>query len=517
MHNLKIWKYLSLPWLVFALSFFVIFFFLAFFNEVDINFLSNDYLVSLFLNTIFMSFSSAIISALIAVPLAILVTFYKFPGSNFFSWALSLSIAFPAYVYAFIFVGIFEYSSPISEYLRIYGISLPSIKNIFGASIIMSMALFPYIFLITKAQLSSVGVKVFKAAKSLGDNDLEAIRKIILPSLRPAIIGGMALVMFETIADFGGVSTLRVDTFTVGIYDAWFGYQSYFSGARLAGYLLIFVFIIILISKYFGGDYRQIASKTAEKYNKIELSKIKQAIFLLICSSIFALVFCLPLIQLIIWQISDASVSLLNNIHLFANSLIIGILAAIITIFFATALSLSYRSSEKLRLLISISTSGYAIPGSVIAAGLLIGFDVIFNKSITVFGIYGLILCLALRFMTPAFNYISSSLANISKSSENALSLKPTNSIKAFNLFYLPQIKPALLLSAMIVFIECIKEQPATLLLRPVGFDTLSTKIYNFTSEGQWEMAASPSLLLVMLSLIFVYLINKNIDLNKNI
>ena len=209
--------------------------------------------------------------------------------------------------------------------------------------------------------------------------------------------------------------------------------------------------------------------------------------------------------------------SLLNNIHLFANSLVIGILAAIITIFFATALSLSYRSSEKLRFLISISTSGYAIPGSVIAAGLLIGFDVIFNKSITVFGIYGLILCLALRFMTPAFNYISSSLANISKSSENALSLKPKNSIKAFNLFYLPQIKPALLLSAMIVFIECIKEQPATLLLRPVGFDTLSTKIYNFTSEGQWEMAASPSLLLVMLSLIFVYLINKNIDLNKNI
>ena len=226
MQNLKIWKYLSLPWLVFALTFFVIFFFLAFFNEVDIKFLSKDYLASLFLNTILMSFSSAIISALIAVPLAILVTFYKFPGSNFFSWALSLSIAFPAYVYAFIFVGIFEYSSPISEYLRKYGISLPSIKNIYGASIIMSMALFPYIFLITKAQLSSVGVKVFKAAKSLGDNDLDAIRKIILPSLRPAIIGGMALVMFETIADFGGVSTLRVDTFTVGIYDACLLYTS---------------------------------------------------------------------------------------------------------------------------------------------------------------------------------------------------------------------------------------------------------------------------------------------------
>jgi iron(III) transport system permease protein len=117
--------------------------------------------------------------------------------------------------------------------------------------------------------------------------------------------------------------------------------------------------------------------------------------------------------------------------------------------------------------------------------------------------------------MTPAFNYISSSLTNIPKSSENALLTQPKNSYKAFLNFYLPQMKPAILLGIMIVFIESIKEQPATLLLRPVGFDTLSTKVYNFTSEGQWIMASSPSLLLILLSLIFVYLINKNIDFNK--
>ena len=165
MQNLKIWNYFSLPWVGFSISFFIVFFFLAFFNEVDNSFLSKKYLISLFFNTIILSFSSAFISALIAVPLAILVTFYKFPGHKFFSWALSLSIAFPAYVYAFIFVGIFEYASPVSEYLRTLNIVLPSIKNIFGASLIMSMALFPYIFLITKAQLSSVGIGIFKAAK----------------------------------------------------------------------------------------------------------------------------------------------------------------------------------------------------------------------------------------------------------------------------------------------------------------------------------------------------------------
>ena len=516
MQNLKIWNYISLPWLGFTSIFFLIFFFLAFFSEVDFTFLTNSYLKDLFLNTIILSFSSALLSALIAVPLAILITFYKFPGHNFFSWALSLSIAFPAYVYAFIFVGIFEYASPISEFLRGLNISLPSIKNVYGASVIMSMALFPYIFLLTKAQLSSVGVGIFKAAKSLGSNNLTAIRKVILPSLWPAVVAGMALVIFETISDFGGVSTLRVETFTVGIYDAWFGYQSYFSAARLAGYLLLFVFFIVFISKYFGANSNTLASKTAETFQKIELNKFNQYMISTTCLSIFVLVFCIPVIQLLVWHFDNLSFNVSESLYLLFNSSILGVCAALFTVFFAMALSLSYKNNSYIRPFISIASSGYAVPGSVISAALLIVFDFVFDTSITLYGVFGLILCLSLRFMTPAFNYINASLTNISKSAENALSTQPRNSYKAFRLFYLPQMKPAILLSIMIVFIESIKEQPATLLLRPVGFDTLSTKIYNFTSEGQWEMASTPSLFLIALSLVFVYLINKNIDLNKN-
>ena len=287
MHNLKIWNYLSIPWLVFTLTFFVVFFLLAFLVEVDSSYLSRNYLNKLFLNTIILSFGSAILSAIIAVPLAILVTFYKFPGHKFFSWSLSLSIAFPAYVYAFIYVGIFEYASPVSEYLRNFNISLPQIKNIYGASLIMAMALFPYIFLLTKAHLGSVGIKVFKAAKSLGDTNITAIRKVIIPSLWPTIIAGMALVIFETIADFGGVSTLRVDTFTVGIYDAWFGYQSYFSATRLAGFLLLFVFLIMFLAKYFGEKSVHLASKTAETFERIETTPIVRIGMLIFCSLIF--------------------------------------------------------------------------------------------------------------------------------------------------------------------------------------------------------------------------------------
>ena len=515
MQNLKEWTYISLPWLAFALFFFIAFFFLAFFQEVDTKYISSNYLTGLFFNTVLLSFGSAILSAVIAVPLAILVTFYKFPGHKFFSWSLSLSIAFPAYVYAFIFVGIFEYASPVSEYLRQFGINLPSIKNIYGASLVMSMALFPYIFLLAKAQLSNVGLGIFKAAKSLGDNNLSAIKKVIIPSIRPVIFAGMALVIFETISDLGGVRTLNIETFTVGIYDAWFGGQSYFSAARLAGYLLIFVLFIIFLSKYFGTKSGSTAPKTAEVFEKIELGKVGKYISATICLLIFIFVFCIPFIQLILWHFDNSDFELFEHLKLLLNSLVIGVFVALLTVFFAASLALSYKRTRYLRPIISISTSGYAVPGSVLSAGLLISFDLIFNTAITLYGILGLALCLSLRFMTPAFNYISSSLANIPKSSENALLTHPKNSYKAFTHFYMPQMRPAILLGIMIVFIESIKEQPATLLLRPVNFDTLSTKVYNFTSEGQWVMASSPSLLLILLSLIFVYLINKNIDLNK--
>ena len=515
MQNLRIWKYLSLPWMAIALFFFITFIFLAFFKGTSIEYLTNDYLLGLFKNTFILSFLTAFISALIAVPLAMLVTFYDFPGRKFFSWSLSLSIAFPAYVYAFIYVGIFEYSSPISSYLRYFDIALPSIKNLFGASIILSMALFPYIYLLLRVKLASVGLNLFRAAKSLGNNSTTSIFKVIIPSLLPVVIAGMTLVIFETIADFGGVSTLRIETFTVGIYNAWFGYQSYFSAARLAGYLLIFVFVIIFIAKFYESKQANLAQKTSEVFEGMELVPYKRFLATFYCGSIFTIVFLMPLGQLLIWSFEKNNFLSINNLHLFFNSLTLGLIVSVVTVFFGIALALAYRNEKNLRLIISISTSGYAIPGSVISAGLLVSFGYFFDISITSFGIIGLIFCLSLRFMTPAYNYLSASLVNIQDSSEKALSTYSKNPTRAFKYFYFPHMKSAIYLGLMIVFIEAVKEQPATLLLRPVGFDTLSTKIYNFTSEGQWVMASNPSLILVFLSLIFVYMINKNINKNK--
>ncbi len=516
MNNLKIWNYFSIPWLSFVLLFFISFLLLAFINEADPSFITNNYLIDLSINTILLCALTAIISAFIAIPLAILTTLYKFPGQKFFSWSLSLSIAFPIYIYAFIYVGIFEYSGPLAQYFRQFDLQLPSVKNIFGASLIFSMALFPYIYLITKAQLASTGIKIFKAAKSLGNNNIQAIYKVIIPSLKPAIFGGMALIIFEIIADLGGVSTLRIDTFTIGIYDAWYGGYDYYTGARLAGYLLLFVFLLIFLNKYFNNQSYGLAPKTSETFEKIELDVTKSLFSTIICSIIFLIAFCLPLSQLLFWHFSESNISILDNLKLLLNSTIVGSFVAIVTVAFAISLTLSHRGSNKLKTLIMLSTSGYAIPGSILASGLLVTFGIIFSTSITIFGIYALIICLSIRFMTPAFNYIKSSLENIPSSSEKALETFGVKNIKAFTMFYLPQMRSAIFLGTMIVFIETIKEQPATLLLRPTNFDTLSTKIYNYTYEGEWALASSPSILLILLSLIFVYLINKNINIRNN-
>ena len=319
---------------------------------------------------------------------------------------------------------------------------------------------------------------------------MAAIRKIIIPSLWPTIIAGMTLVVFETIADFGGVSTLRVETFTVGIYDAWFGYQSYFSATRLAGYLLIFVFIIVFLSKYFGEKSSILASKTGEKFQKLDSSIfIKIAIFFL-CLTVFIIVFCLPAtIQLIIWYLSESNLNLYTNFKLLINSTAVGLSASLATIFFGIALALSYKQLNILKSLILISSSGYAIPGSVISAGLLVGFDFLFNTSITFYGIFGLIVCLALRFMTPAFNYISASLSNISKSAENALATKPNNALKAFYYFYLPQMRPAIFLSLCLYLLNQSRNSqqhyyyvPLVLIHFQLKFITLLARV-----NGKWQ------------------------------
>ena len=462
-------------------------------------FVTPSTIIEMTFNTILLCFFVSIFTFLIAVPCSIFVTMFDFFGRKFFSWALCLSLAFPVYVYAFIFVGAAEEMNFISNSIR---------ENTVLSAFIMSLGLYPYTFLLCKAQLRKIGVNIFKASKSLGKNNFQTFYLVLLPSLKPSIVAGTVLCIFETISDFGGVATLGINTLTVGIFNIWFGYQDLISGAKISLLLFLLAMLILSISRA-SSEGKRFSSTGKANHSLIKPNKVLNLSIFLFCSSIFAITFIFPFGQLLLWS----SENLTNNIplDLLLNSFYIGLVVALAASFIALILSLgSFRNSNKI--IFNLSTVGYAIPGSVVAIALLLVFNFYFDISITVIGIYGLFLCLLIRFITPLIRYLDAALLGMPEETLSAAMIFSKNSFKTFKKIYFPYLYSPLLLGFLVVFIEVVKEQPATLLLRPVGFDTLSSKIYNFTSEGQWELASTPSIAMVFLSLILVFILNNRVD-----
>ena len=469
------------------------------FSEPLNDFVTSTLIIKMTLNTLLLCFFVSIFTSLIAIPCSIFVTMFDFYGRKFFSWALCLSLAFPVYVYSFIFVGAAEEISFISITIR---------ENIVLSALIISLGLYPYTFLLCKAHLRKIGINIFKASKSLGKSNFQSIYLVLLPSLKPSIIAGTVLCIFETISDFGGLATLGINTLTVGIFNIWFGYQDLISGAKISLMLFFLAMIILYISRL-NSDTRKSSGAGKANHSLIKTNKIFNFLITLFCSLVFVITFVIPLMQLIVWS----SENIKNNIplELIFNSFFIGFIVALAASVIAIILSLgSFKSSNKI--IFNLSTIGYAIPGSVLAVSLLLVFSFYFDLSITVFGIWGLFLCLLIRFITPLIRYLDAALSSITEETLSATRIYSKSLLKTFRSIYFPALYPSLLLGFLVVFIEVIKEQPATLLLRPVGFDTLSSKIYNFTSEGQWELAATPSIAMILLSLILVLILNNRVD-----
>ena len=341
----------------------------------------------------------------------------------------------------------------------------------------------------------------------MGHSNLSSILKIVLPALRPAIIAGSTLAAFEVLADLGGVSTLGIQTITVVIFDVWFGYGDLNSSTKLS--LLLFICSTnFAIGSFLGATQKNIAiSSGKSSHQPLKLNKTKSLLVFGFCLILFVLTFALPFLQLVLWSFQGNFESVFN---LLGNSITLGIVVSLLTAFIGVILALS--AARKKSSLINLSVAGYAIPGAVIAIALLIVGNIFFNTSITNFGLLGLALCLIIRFLTPLFRYVSSALQGMAESSKKHSNSSNFITLSLFTDF--PVIKPSLMVGVLIVFIEVMKEQPATLLLRPIGFDTLSSKIYNFTFEGQWELAATPSIILIIFSSVAVLLLYK--EMNKN-
>ena len=369
----------------------------------------------------------------------------------------------------------------------------------------------------------SQGVGLMESSRILGAGPWKTFFKVSLPMARPAIAAGGSLALMETLADFGAVSVFNYDTFTSAIYKAWYGFFNIDAAAQLASLLLIFALLALTSERMTRGRGRY------DLVRKKDQHRIRLTGWQAVLASIFSLViltfaFFIPVFQLIVWLVETEFSGLDSRyLTLVFHSVELAVTAALITLCFAVILAFSQRFYKEtwVKFCVSISTMGYALPGSVLAVGIMISFawidqqiaffweftNISIEKPVLVGGIAALLLAYAVRFMAVAFGPVDSGLQRIKPSITSAARSLGASPPEVIRRVIVPILTPGLLSAFLLVFVDVMKEMPATLLLRPFGWDTFAVRIYEMTSEGEWERAALPALSLVLVGLIPVIIL----------
>ncbi len=493
--------------------------------------LKQTLLARYFLNSFWLLLGVLPFTFILGVGLAGVTVFLSFPGRRFFSWALIVPLAIPAYVFAFIFSGLFESGSFLLESLIYLGMISASDHFSFqgrsGAILVLSFAFYPYVYLLTRQAFLSQGVKAMEVGRSLGHSPLSCFLKISLPLAKPWILGGLVLVAMEALADFGAVSILSYDTFTTGIYKAWFSFFSLQTAAQLATILIAIILGFVLLREF--SSSRQSHEGMDFKANsggQNKLARHWQLLAFTLCLIVFLTTVVIPLIALLQWSLEEDLLSVLKeDAPLIVNSISIAVLSSIVMLVVAVLLSCGKRlyPVKLSKLCNQFSTLGYALPGTVLAVAVFIPLTWLDKHLTVLLGLltgenYGLILSgslfavvlgLSIRFHAIMHAAINNAMKRLPESLDEASLMFGNKGWRRVKRIYLPLLKPGIATGALLVFVESMKEMPLTLMTRPFGWDTLSTNIFELTSEGEWEMAAVPALLLVILGLLPVYFMIK--------
>jgi iron(III) transport system permease protein len=482
-------------------------------------------------NTLLLCIGVLVGTFCIGVGTAWLTAVCDFPGRRFFNWALMLPLAVPTYVLAFVFIGLLDFSGPVQTLLRAYIASsvkwFPNIRSAGGTILVMSLALYPYVYLLARNAFKTQGKRVLEVSQALGHSRAKTFFKAALPMARPWIASGLMLVLMETLADFGAVSIFNYDTFTTGIYKAWFGFFSLSAAAQLSSVLLIFVFLVIIVEQQMRAkmQFNQVGKMTTEA-SRIRLNGWKKWIVCGSLSAILLIAFIIPCLQLLIWSVGSISVELDSRYIglLFRSIFFSSIAAAVIT---GLGLLMAYiqrqYSDFTTKWTIRLSTMGYALPGTVLAVGIVIMISFVDRQIIwaikeisgTQFNsilngtIITVIFAYTVRFLTAGFNSINSSMYRITRSLDEASTILGITGLNLLRRVHVPILINGLYTAAMLVFVDVMKEMPITLMTRPFGWDTLAVKIFELTTEGEWQRAALPSITLVIAGLIPLILINR--------
>ncbi len=517
---------------------------LAFFPEENIwPHLFRTVLSSYVINTLVLMLGVAIGTLLVGTTCAWLVTHHDFPGRALFNWALLLPFAVPAYVIAYVYTDLLEFAGPVQSLLRdTFGWKLandyyfPSIRTLPGAIIMMVLVLYPYVYLLARAAFLEQSASITEAARSLGVSRSARVLYIALPMARPAIVVGLSLVMMETLNDYGTVDYFAVRTLSAGLYDVWLGMNNLGGGAQIATLLLVFVMVLIGLEKSSRRNQQnfQPMSSRFRPTTRTSLSKPFSIAAMLFCALPVLLGFVVPAWVLGGYTITNFAESWSRDFHQAAlHSIGLSSIAAFAAVCVGVLLSYSKRlhPTRNMKLSVGLASMGYAVPGAVLAIGIIIPFAAFDNAvdalAESLFGfstglllsgtVFALVFAYTVRFLAMAYGSINASMKKISPHMDDAARSLGHSPGTILHKVHLPLIRGGILTAALVVFVDCMKELPATLVLRPFNFDTLATQIYQFASDELIGQSAIYALLVVVVGLVPVILLSVGIDHSREL
>ncbi len=532
--NLNIWFLSSLLISISVLIPIVTVFF-SFFEETSnyYKILKDTFLIEYIFNSFVLLACVLVLTFIIGTTCAYLVSFYKFPFSDFFKWALILSFAVPPYIYAYSLTAFFEnYGTAFTILINLFGEGeynkhIPKFDGLIGAVLSLSFSLYAYVYILSRASFLYQSQNLIDLGKSLGFSKFKSLYSLILPAARPAIVAGLSLVAMETLAEFGAVDFFSINTLTTGIYNSWITFDDLAFSNRLSFFLLIFIFACFIIENYSRkkAKYHFNSRGGFKQKEKIYLSGKKSFFAFLFCFIIFFLSFLFPLSQMLYWTIKfPENIFDIDVISLTLNTIYLVFLSSLVLILFSLISNYGNRVSRNkiLNFLSTISISGYAIPGVILAVAFItfiawfdenivktLGFLSI--KKIFIGSVLGLVLVYFVRFYSLAFNGIKSGYEKINISVDESSYLLGYSKQKTFLNIHVPFLRNSLLFVAILISLEIIRELPITLILRPFNFETFATTAYISASEDLLEAAAVPSLFLILIATIFIIFTSKYI------
>ena len=462
-----------------------------------------------------------------------LVSMTDFPGRRMFEVALVIPLAFPAYVMAYAYTHVLDHPGIVQSTLRdMTGWGprdywFPEIRSVGGAALMLTLVLYPYVYLLARTAFMGQSASTFFAARALGKTPTQAFFQVSLPMARPAIAAGVLLATMETIADFGTVSYFGVQTFATGIYTSWIGMGDRGAASQLALGLLAFALILAVLERQSRGEAKYHASK-AETMGRLHLTGARRAGAVLLCALPVLFGMILPTVALILMGLgSEQDLLSRRYIGFIQNSLTLASIAAVLTVCAAVVLGYFQRvyPGVKATAAMYVARLGYAVPGGVIAVGLLVPFAA-FDNAVDAWmrstfdistgllltgSIWLLIAAYMIRFMAAALGSYEGGQAAINANMDAAARVLGKSAYGTLRRVHLPILTPSLLTALLIVFVDVMKELPATLIMRPFNYDTLAVQAYRLASDERLEGAAVPSLVIVSVGLIPVILLCRRV------